>query len=138
MNKILPFCFFIIILCFSGNYSRAQTYQLAGNPVNTTGWTVVPTATVNTDFIQLTPDTNNQSGSIRLNDPINLKYCDKWRVEFDFRMDSNQNSNGDGIAFWYLANPPIASVLGSGLEFSQMPSDLLSDLILTITQRQLQ
>ncbi len=119
MNKILPFCFFIIILCFSGNYSRAQTYQLAGNPVNTTGWTVVPTATVNTDFIQLTPDTNNQSGSIRLNDPINLKYCDKWRVEFDFRMDSNQNSNGDGIAFWYLVNPPIASVLGSGLGVSQ-------------------
>jgi len=57
--------------------------------------------------------------SIRLNDPINLKYCDKWRVEFDFRMDSNQTANGDGIAFWYLANPPVASVLGSGLGVSQ-------------------
>ncbi|PKF75430.1 lectin-like domain-containing protein [Chryseobacterium sp. PMSZPI] len=118
MNKSLFFCLILFFLSISEKYFT-QTYQLAGNPVNTTGWTVVPTATVNTDFIQLTPDTNNQSGSIRLNDPINLKYCDKWRVEFDFRMDSNQTSNGDGIAFWYLANPPVASVLGSGLGVSQ-------------------
>lgn len=118
MNKNLLFYFSILLLSLSGA-SFAQTYQLTGNPVNTTGWTMVSPTQVNTDFIQLTPDTNNQSGSIRLNDPINLKYCDKWRVEFDFRMDSNQTSNGDGIAFWYLANPPVASVLGSGLGVSQ-------------------
>lgn len=118
MNKKLLFYFSVLLLCIAGK-SLAQTYQLAGNPVNTTGWTMVSPTQVNTDFIQLTPDTNNQSGSIRLNDPINLKYCDKWRVEFDFRMDSNQTSNGDGIAFWYLANPPVASVLGSGLGVSQ-------------------
>lgn len=108
-----------ILLCVISNPVSAQTYQLAGNPVNTTGWTMVSPTIVNTDFVQLTPDTNNQSGSIRLNDPINLKYCDKWRVEFDFRMDSNQTANGDGLAFWYLANPPVASVLGSGLGVSQ-------------------
>ena len=118
MNKKLLFYFSVLLLCIAGK-SFAQTYQLAGNPVNTTGWTMVSPTQVNTDFIQLTPDTNNQSGSIRLNDPINLKYCDKWRVEFDFRMDSNQTSNGDGLAFWYLANPPVASVLGSGLGVSQ-------------------
>jgi len=110
--------FFIFLLSCSGKFF-SQTYQLAGNPVNTTGWTMVSPTVVNTDFVQLTPDTNNQSGSIRLNDPINLKYCDKWRVEFDFRMDSNQTANGDGLAFWYLANPPVASVLGSGLGVSQ-------------------
>ncbi|MCA6066858.1 gliding motility-associated C-terminal domain-containing protein [Chryseobacterium sp. RG1] len=118
MNKILLSFLSIILFCISGKL-LSQTYQLAGNPVNTTGWTLVSPAVVNTDFVQLTPDTNNQSGSIRLNDPINLKYCDKWRVEFDFRMDSNQTYNGDGIAFWYLANPPIASVLGSGIGVSQ-------------------
>ncbi|MCU7617799.1 T9SS type B sorting domain-containing protein [Chryseobacterium sp. PBS4-4] len=118
MNKNLLFSFFIFLFCLSGKLS-AQTYQLAGNPVTTTGWTMVSPTVVNTDFIQLTPDTNNQSGSIRLNDPINLKFCDKWRVEFDFRMDSNQTANGDGLAFWYLANPPVASVLGSGLGVSQ-------------------
>ena len=118
MNKNLFFFLTLLLLCLSGK-SFAQTYQLTGNPINTTGWTMVSPTQVNGDFIQLTPDTNNQSGSIRLNDPINLKYCDKWRVEFDFRMDSNQTSNGDGLAFWYLANPPVASVLGSGLGVSQ-------------------
>ncbi|WP_050021646.1 lectin-like domain-containing protein [Chryseobacterium sp. P1-3] len=118
MNKNLLICFFLLFLSFSEKY-LAQTYQLTGNPINTTGWTTVSPASVNGDFVQLTPDSNNQSGSIRLNNPINLKYCDKWRVEFDFRMDSSQTFNGDGLAFWYLANPPVASVLGSGLGVSQ-------------------
>lgn len=118
MNKFLLSYISLLLLFLSGGLS-SQTYQLTGNPVTTTGWTMVSPTQVQGDFVQLTPDTNNQSGSIRLNDPINLKYCDKWRVEFDFRMDSNQTSNGDGIAFWYLANPPVASVLGSGLGVSQ-------------------
>lgn len=120
MNKKLLFYFTLFVLCISGKLS-SQTYQLTGSPISTTGWTMVSPTVVGTpaDFIQLTPDTNNQSGSIRLNDPINLKYCDKWRVEFDFRMDSNTTANGDGLAFWYLANPPVASVLGSGLGVSQ-------------------
>ncbi len=117
-KKIYLFLLVNALLLFP-KYALSQTYQLTGTPVNTTGWTMVAPTVVNTDFIQLTPDTNNQSGSIRLNEPINLKYCDKWRVEFDFRMDSNQTANGDGIAFWYLANPPVASVLGSGLGVSQ-------------------
>ncbi|WP_345203848.1 lectin-like domain-containing protein [Chryseobacterium ginsengisoli] len=119
-RKNYLFLFVSFLLCFS-QHLTSQTYQLTGNPISTTGWTMVSPTIVGAgnDFIQLTPDTNNQSGSIRLNDPINLKYCDKWRVEFDFRMDSNQTANGDGIAFWYLQNPPVASVLGSGLGVSQ-------------------
>lgn len=118
MNKNL-LSYIFLLLCFLPGALFSQTYQLAGNPVNTTGWTMVSPTQVNGDFIQLTPDTNSQSGSIRLNDPINLKYCDKWRVEFDFRMDSNQTANGDGIAFWYLANPPATSVQGAGIGVSQ-------------------
>ncbi|MCW1961315.1 T9SS type B sorting domain-containing protein [Chryseobacterium viscerum] len=97
----------------------SQTYQLTGNPINTTGWTMLTPTVASGDFVQLTPDTNDKSGSIKLNEPINLKYCDKWRVEFDFRMDSNQAYTGDGIAFWYLSNPPVASVLGSGMGVPQ-------------------
>ncbi|MEN4759421.1 T9SS type B sorting domain-containing protein [Chryseobacterium sp. C39-AII1] len=120
MNKKLLLYFSLLLLCCSGNLF-SQTYQLAGSPISTTGWTMVSPTILEPggEFIQLTPDTNDQSGSIRLNDPINLKYCDKWRVEFDFRMDSNQTANGDGLAFWYLQNPPVASVLGSGLGVSQ-------------------
>ena len=119
MNKKYYLLLFLCLLLSFPQHFASQTYQLTGNPVNTTGWTMVAPTVVNTDFVQLTPDTNTQSGSIRLNEQINLKYCDKWKVEFDFRMDSNQTANGDGLAFWYLANPPVASVLGSGLGVSQ-------------------
>lgn len=121
MNKKLPTYLTILLLCISETL-LSQTYQLTGNPINTTGWTVVPSAAVNGDFVMLTDDLTNKSGSIRLNNPINLKYCDKWRVEFDFRIDGNGtpgSGRGDGFAFWYLANPPVTSVLGSGLGISQ-------------------
>jgi len=97
---------------------NAQTYQLIGNPVVTTGWSLIPSGIVNTDFIQLTTDTTGQVGGIKLNDPINLKYCDKWRVEFDFRIDGNGTTSyghGDGLAFWYLNNPPSSFTTGGGL-----------------------
>ncbi|WP_081413976.1 T9SS type B sorting domain-containing protein [Chryseobacterium daeguense] len=96
----------------------SQTYQLTGNPINTTGWTMV-SATAPSDYILLTENIGNKSGSIRLDEPINLKYCDKWRVEFDFKMETPSGAAADGIAFWYLANPPTSSVLGAGLGISK-------------------
>lgn len=117
MNKNLLIYFTILLFCFSSKLT-SQTYQLVGNPVNTTGWDVVPSATVNTDFIQLTANLTSQVGGIKLNNPINLKFCDKWRVEFDFRIDGTGTpayGNGDGLAFWYLANPPATYTQGGGL-----------------------
>lgn len=120
MNKKLLPCFTLLLFLLCGQLF-SQTYQLTGNPVNTTGWTVVPSAAVSGDFVRLTDDVTNQSGAIKLNDPINLKYCDKWRIEFDFRLDGNGTSagRGDGFAFWYLQNPPVTSQLGSGLGIPQ-------------------
>ncbi|WPO92461.1 T9SS type B sorting domain-containing protein [Chryseobacterium sp. HR92] len=118
MKKNILFYFFLILLSLPVKLI-SQTYQLTGNPINTAGWTMVASTIVSGDFVQLTSDNSGESGSIKLNEPINLKYCDKWRIEFDFRMDSNQSYNGDGIAFWYLANPPIASVFGSGMGVPQ-------------------
>ncbi len=126
MNKNLLFYFSILLLTLSGK-SFAQTYQLTGNPINTTGWTIVPSAVANTDFIMLTDDLTNKAGAIKLNDPINLKFCDKWRVEFDFRIDGSGTSSGkgDGFAFWYLANPPITSQQGAGLGIPQNATGLI-------------
>lgn len=108
----------------------AQTYQLTGNPINTTGWTIVPSAAATGDFITLTPDQNDKSGAIKLNDPINLKFCDKWRIEFDFKIDGSNTGTGlngvaDGLAFWYLANPPITSQPGSGMGIPQNATGLM-------------
>ncbi|WP_344827820.1 hypothetical protein, partial [Chryseobacterium ginsenosidimutans] len=67
MKKNYPFLLFIILLSLSTRLC-SQTYQLTGVPVNTAGWTMVAPTVVGTggDFIQLTPDVNDNSGSIRL------------------------------------------------------------------------
>lgn len=122
------FYYLFLILFFISCRLSAQTYQLAGNPVVTTGWDLVSSAAVNTDFIQLTQDVGNQYGAIKLQDPINLKYCDKWKVEFDFRIDGNgtaQYGRGDGFTFWYLANPPTGFVSGGGLGIPANASGLM-------------
>jgi gliding motility-associated-like protein len=117
MKKLLLYYFSIIFICLTGKLS-AQTYQLTGNPVNITGWDLVSNASVSGDFIQLTQDVGGQFGVVKLSTPINLKYCDKWKVEFDFRIDGNgttQYGRGDGFTFWYLSNPPTGFTSGGGL-----------------------
>ncbi|WP_153397383.1 T9SS type B sorting domain-containing protein [Chryseobacterium vaccae] len=117
MKRKLLFYYLTILLGFSGQ-TFSQTYQLTGNPVNTTGWDLVSNAAVSGDFIRLTTDNTSLYGAIKLATPITLSYCDKWKVEFDFRIDGNgttQFGRGDGFTFWYLANPPTGFVSGGGL-----------------------
>lgn len=117
MRNLLLFKLCLLFIAVTGKLS-AQTYQLTGSPVNTTGWDLVSNASVSGDFIQLTQDITSQFGVIKLSTPINLKYCDKWKVEFDFRIDGNGTSSfgrGDGFTFWYLSNPPTSFTSGGGL-----------------------
>lgn len=112
----------IFILFFCPLFYWAQTYELTGNPINITGWTLVSDAVADADFIQLTPDVTWKVGAVKLDDPINLNYCEKWTVEFDFRIDGYGTSDlkmGDGIAFWYLANPPVSYEYGEGMGIPQ-------------------
>ncbi|MDR2236711.1 MAG: T9SS type B sorting domain-containing protein [Chryseobacterium sp.] len=112
--KTALFYLCVVLMCLSGKL-WSQTHQLTGNPVNTTGWDVVPSAIVSGDFIRLTDDLTGQVGGIKLSTPINLKNCDKWAVEFDFRIDGfGTYAYGDGLAFWYLANPPATYNPGDG------------------------
>lgn len=116
MKKLLLISFLFILSTI--NFLKSQTYQLTGNPVVTTGWDIVPAAAVSGDFVRLTADQTSQFGAIKLSDPINLKYCDKWKVEFDFRIDGNGTASygrGDGLTFWYLSNPPTGFATGGGL-----------------------
>ncbi|MBO6184043.1 MAG: gliding motility-associated C-terminal domain-containing protein [Chryseobacterium sp.] len=118
MKKFLLLSFLLFLSIMSSKLS-AQTYQLTGAPViNTAGWDLVPSATATGDFVQLTPDQTSKFGAIKLSNPINLKYCDKWKVEFDFRIDGNGTTaygRGDGLTFWYLSNPPTTFTTGGGL-----------------------
>ncbi|MCT2562572.1 T9SS type B sorting domain-containing protein [Chryseobacterium herbae] len=119
--------YFVTTLLFCSEKLVSQTYQLTGNPVNTTGWDLV-SSVVNGDFIQLTSDQVSQFGAIKRSNPITLSYCEKWKVEFDFRIDGNGTSScgkGDGFSFWYLANPPSGFVTGAGLGIPSNSSGLM-------------
>ncbi len=114
--------FSALILFFCIQIPFAQTYELTGNPINTSGWTLVSDAVAEDDFIKLTPDVTWKVGAVKLNEPINLNYCEKWTVEFDFRIDGNGTADlrmGDGLAFWYLVNPPANYELGAGMGIPQ-------------------
>lgn len=127
MKKNILFLLLGILLCLPGK-TFSQTYQLTGNPVNTTGWDLVSDAVVSGDFIRLTTDQTSKYGAIKLSTPITLSYCDKWKVEFDFRIDGNgttQFGRGDGFTFWYLANPPTGFVSGGGLGIPANASGLM-------------
>ncbi len=118
MVNITQNFFYLLLFLSSFQWISSQTYELTGNPVNTSGWTLVSNAAVNTDFVQLTSDEKDKVGAIKLNDAINLNSCDQWRVEFDFRIDGNGSwdyGKGDGVAFWYLDNPPANYEIGEGL-----------------------
>ncbi|MDR6488931.1 gliding motility-associated-like protein [Chryseobacterium vietnamense] len=120
--------FLLTILLFLPGRFLSQTYQLTGNPVNTTGWDLVSDAIVSGDFVRLTTDQTSRYGAVKLSTPITLSYCDKWKVEFDFRIDGNgttQFGKGDGFTFWYLANPPTGFVSGGGLGIPANASGLM-------------
>lgn len=53
MKKNILFYFFLILLSLPIKLI-SQTYQLTGNPINTTGWTMLTPTVVNGDFVQLT------------------------------------------------------------------------------------
>lgn len=127
MKKNILIFLLTILLCLPGRF-LSQTYQLTGNPVNTTGWDLVSDAVVSGDFVRLTTDQTSRYGAVKLSTPITLSYCDKWKVEFDFRIDGNgttQFGKGDGFTFWYLANPPTGFVSGGGLGIPANASGLM-------------
>ena len=99
-----------------------QTYifaQLTGTPMNTTGWNLVGDAHVTNIIgsadteLMLTRNANFDDGAAFFAQPINLSFCNKWIVEFDFRMYGG--TGADGIAFCFLDVPPANFVNGGGL-----------------------
>jgi gliding motility-associated-like protein len=108
------------------NDLRSQTYvfgQLSGSPLmNTAGWNLNGNATIGDtpgdvdNFLNelvLTNAFNNQSGGIFYNTPINLSVCQKWTVEFEYRIWGG--SAADGLAFCFLSVPPTGFVSGGGV-----------------------
>lgn len=113
-----------VIHSFSQNYVFAQ---LKGIPINTAGWNLQGGARVGNISLSgnqelIVCPTNSLSGSVFYNEPINLSVCNKWKVEFDFRIfDGN---GADGLAFCFLDVPPVGFVIGGGLGIPQNANGL--------------
>lgn len=123
--RVLVFSTFIFI-SFITNNLWAQTYvfgQLTGSPImSTLGWNLNGNATIGDtpgdvdNFLNeliLTNAFNTQSGGIFYNTPINLSVCQKWTVEFDYRIWGGNAA--DGLAFCFLSVPPTGFVGGGGV-----------------------
>ena len=115
-----------LVLSFFLNELHAQTFvfgQLTGSPnMITTGWNLNGNATIGDtpgdvdNFLNeliLTNAFNNQSGGIFYNTPLNLNICQKWTVEFDYRIWGGNAA--DGLAFCFLSVPPSGFVNGGGI-----------------------
>ncbi len=126
------------ILAFSlivGWETHAQTQvfaELKGNPINTSGWNLTGNARVgdtqgdgDSDFNELLvcPNQPFTSGAIFYGTPLNLASCNKFSVDFEFRMfDGNA---ADGLAFCFLTNPPTGFVNGQGIGIPSNPRGLM-------------
>lgn len=123
--RVYLFVILFSIFCIA-NSLNAQTYvfgQLTGSPnMITTGWNLNGNAAIGDtpgdidnfpNELILTNANNNQSGGIFYNTPINLSICQKWTVEFDYRIWGG--SAADGLAFCFLSVPPAGFVSGGGV-----------------------
>ena len=108
------------------NHLNAQTYvfgQLNGSPnMVTTGWNLTGNAHIGdtpgdidnfSNEMILTNIATTQSGGVFYNTPINLSQCQKWTVEFEYRIWGGNAA--DGLAFCFINTPPTGFVAGGGL-----------------------
>jgi len=123
-RKYIPFLFGLLLL---GGLSQAQTFNfdLVGNPVDTAGWNMSSQSSINNDEIVLTNPTTTQGGYIYYRQPQNLANCSQFTVSFDFRITNSSSPPADGIAFWYITNPPSGFVVGGGIGLPANPNGLL-------------
>ena len=124
MKKIILLCF---LYTLAAGYARAQfSATLAGYPLVTTGWNVGANATVVDSTIQLTPPAGGQNGYVYYNTPVDLTGCGQFTVKFDFRIKQYLGTSvADGIAFWYISNPPSGFASGGGIGLPSNPNGLL-------------
>ncbi|HET8574260.1 MAG TPA: PKD domain-containing protein [Edaphocola sp.] len=122
-KKSIPFLLGLILLV---GVARAQTFNfdLIGNPVDTTGWNMANDSYIDNDEIVLTDPLNDQYGYIYFRTPQNLANCSQFTVTFDFKISNSSSSTADGIAFWYISNPPTGFGTGETLGLPSYPDGL--------------
>ena len=127
MKKLLLLlsCLFSV----SGIAFSQVTATLTGYPLVTTGWTIGGDAVAIDSEVELTGPSESQSGYVYYGTPVNLTTCAEFTVEFDFQIiQSGTSTIADGIAFWYISNPPSGFSVGGGIGLPANPNGLITIL----------
>ncbi len=118
----IVFCF----ICHHCAFAQGFSFELTGNPVDTTGWISSIDSRVNNDEFILTDARGDQSGYVYYSVPQALTtFCSEFTVSFDFRITNSSNPTADGIAFWYITNPPTGFTSGGNIGIPDNPNGLL-------------
>jgi len=67
-------------------------------------WNYGGSVSVFQDHLRLTPDVGSQAGYIWNKNPLSIK---DWEATLSVRIDGKGRLGGDGIAFWYVAEPNL-------------------------------
>ena len=111
-NIFLPF---LVFICVSTVSFAQFTATLAGYPLVTTGWNLGGSSTAIDSTLRLTPPASSQNGYVYYNTPTNLTTCGHFTVDYDYKIVVSAGTPvADGIAFWYISNPPVAVTGGGG------------------------
>lgn len=131
MKSIIPssrFLFLFLFLFFADRsivVAQGFSYALEGDPVDITGWEMGEDSYVDEDEIILTDPETNQAGYIYYATPSSLTACSQFTVTFDFLIDNSSFPTADGIAFWYISNPPSGFTAGGGIGLPSDPDGLV-------------
>lgn len=113
MKKI--FLLLLVAISLSGIAHAQFTATLAGNPISTSGWVLGGSSTAIDSQMRLTAAVGTQNGYIYYGTPTNLTTCGHFTVDFDYKIVVSAGTPvADGIAFWYLSNPPVTVTGGGG------------------------
>ena len=114
----------LLICCIAVLRSQAQfTISLTGYPLVTTGWTHSSEAHIVDSEVNITNPIGSQASYIYFDSAINLTTCARFTADFDFKIaPSGSTCIADGMAFWFISNPPSGFILGSGIGLPNDPN----------------
>lgn len=125
MKKI----FLLILLalpCLTG-YSQINI-TMTGYPLVTTGWAFgsapAGVAAVVDSTFRLTNTTTGTASYAYYNTGINMAGWCEWTADFDFKI-SGTGTLADGMAFWFLSNPPLSASTGAAIGLPANPNGMM-------------
>ena len=114
MKRVFAIVFLLLLV--AGKSFSQFSVSLSGSTLITTGWSIGGYASVVDSTVQLTTPSTNENGYVYFDSAVNLTSCAQFTVDFDYQIiRAGGSALADGIAFFYIRNPPVGFITGGGL-----------------------